>query len=123
MVVQKNNWAASDFGKHVSPDLVEERFLDVEIVILLQGNNLFGDLVYSYVQLKGKDLKEMFAKMQSGENFKPSDFGTVLSAGRGDPPREVREEMATNYHMIDIPAPKTAPQVFVQPKFFGDEGE
>ena len=44
-------------------------------------------------RLTGRNLKEMFAKMQNNENFKPADFGTVLAAGRGEPTPEVREEM------------------------------
>ena len=123
-MVKKNNWAPNGFGQNLSPDLVKDEFLDVEVVILLQGNNLFGDLVYSYLQLRGQNLKDMFAKMQTGENFKPSDFGTVIAAGRGDPPPEVRAEMAATYNMIDIPTQKTAPLIkpaFVQPKFFDEE--
>jgi hypothetical protein len=120
--VKKNNWSASGFGKHVSPDLVDDKFLDVEIVILLQGSNMFGDSIYSYLQITGRNLKEMFGKMQAGENFKPSDYGTVLSAGRDQPSAEVRAEMKNTYNMIDVPMPKAAPRpVFVQPKFFGDD--
>ena len=121
LMVKKNNWTASGFGKGVSPDLVKDEFLDVEIIILLQGSNMFGDEVYSYVQIIGRNLKEMFAKMQKNENFKPADFGTVLMAGRGVPTTEVKEEMAATHGMVDVPMPKApvAP-VFVQPKFFGD---
>lgn len=121
MVAKKSNWTAGGFGKYVSPDLVEDKFLDVEIVILLQGANIFGDQIYSYVELKGRKLKEMFGKMQAGENFKPSDFGTVLAAGQGEPPADVRAEMARTYHMIDVPMPKAQQKAFVQPKFFDEE--
>jgi hypothetical protein len=89
----------------VSPDLVDDRFLDAVIVILLQGTNLFGDEIYSYLEANGRNLKEMFAKMKAGENFVPSDFGKVLAAGRGDPSPEVQEEMRKTYNMIDIPTP------------------
>ena len=99
------NWSKQGFGRFVSPDLVDDRFLDVEIVLLMQGTNLFGDEIYSYVELTGRNVKEMFAKMQAGENFKPSDFGKVLVAGRGEPPPEVREEMRQTYNMIDVPMP------------------
>lgn len=119
-MIKKSNWAASGFGRKVSPELVDDEFLDVEIVILLQGTNLFGDHIYSYLQLLGRNLKEMFGKMQSGENFKPADFGTVLAAGRGEPSKEVRDEMAVTYNMIEVPPPKSAAPAFVQPKFFGD---
>ncbi len=117
----KNNWSASGFGKGVSPDLVKDQFLDVEIIILLQGNNLFGDSIYSYIQINGRNLKEMFTKMQGGENFKPSDFGTVLAAGTGTPSAEVQEEMRTTHGMVDVPVPQRPKPAFSQPKFFGDD--
>lgn len=120
--MKKNNWTASGFGKGVSPDLVKDEFLDVEIIILLQGANMFGDDVFAYLQIVGRNLKEMFGKMQKNENFKPADFGTVLAAGRGEPSAEVREEMMTTYNLLEVPLPRQAPKpVFSQPKFFGED--
>jgi hypothetical protein len=118
----KNNWSTPSFGKHVSPDLVADEYLDTEIVILLQGTNLFGNPVYSYLKLLGKALKEMFTKMQRGENFKPSDFGTVLAAGTGYPSEEVRKEMKDEYNLIDVGPPTQAATTLpgFQPKFFDD---
>lgn len=121
-MVRKNNWSASGFGKIVSPDLVKDEFLDVEVIIMLQGTNMFGDDVYAYLQIVGRNLKEMFGKMQKGENFKPADYGAVLAAGRGEPPPEVREEMMNTYHMLDVPLPRSLNRpVFTQPKFFDEE--
>jgi len=120
-MTRKNNWSASGFGKNVSPTLVKDEFLDVEIVILMQGSNLFGDPVYSYIEITGRNLKEMFAKIQNNDNFKPSDFGTVLSAGRGEPSPEVREEMRVTYNMIDVPVPRQPKPNLTQPKFFDEE--
>jgi tetratricopeptide (TPR) repeat protein len=102
----------------VSPELVSAEYLDTEIVILLQGTNLFGQRVYSYVLLTGRRLKRMFAMMQAGENFKPANFGTVITAGIGEPSQEVRDEMKRRYDMIDVPAPssttKTVPRTWVE---------
>ena len=120
-MMKKNNWSASGFGKNVSPDLVSDEFLDTEVIILLQGNNLFGDAVYSYLQITGRNLKDMFSKMRAGENFKPADFGDVVRAGKGDPTDEVREEMKIAYNMIDVPMPKQAFKPLFQPKSFNDE--
>ena len=39
----------------------------------------------------------------TGEQFKPSDFGTVLAAGKGEPSQELRSEMAVMYNMVDKP--------------------
>ena len=121
-MMKKNNWSASGFGKYVSPELVSDEFLDTYIVILLQGNNIFGDTVYTYLEISGANLRKVFGHMQKGENFKPADFGTVLAAGRGEPSEEVREEMKTEYNMMDIPKPK--PNVKIptfQPKYYEEE--
>lgn len=123
-MIKKNNWSASGFGKYVSPELVSDEFLDTVIVILLQGNNIFGDTVYCYLEITGASLKKVFACMQKGENFKPADFGTVLAAGRGEPSDDVRDEMRREYNMMDVPKPK--PNIKIpsfQPKYFEDEEE
>ena len=117
----KNKWSALGFS-NVSPEWVTEDLLETEIVILLQGNNMFGNRVYTYVKLLGKHLKEMFDVMKKGDNFKPSDFGTVIAAGVGDPPQEVRDEMREQYNMMDVPLPKQKVTfTSLQPKFFDDE--
>jgi tetratricopeptide (TPR) repeat protein len=97
---QSSGWS---IGRAVSPDLVEDRFLDTEIVLLLQGDNLDGDKIYSYVRLIGRNLKQMFVAMQSGKNFKPSDFGDVVEAGLGEPSKDAREALAKQYSMVDVP--------------------
>jgi hypothetical protein len=60
----------------------------------------------------------MFAMMQAGENFKPANFGTVITAGVGEPSQEVRDEMKRRYDMIDVPTPssttKTVPRTWVE---------
>lgn len=118
----KNNWSAPGLGKNVSPELVSDEFLNAEIVILLHGTNLFGNPVYAYVKLLGSALREMFAKMRTGENFKPSDYGSVIAAGTGSPPENVRDEMKAEYNMVDVPLPKKVSSFAnLQPKFFDDE--
>jgi HEAT repeat protein len=91
---------------NVSSDWVDDELLKAEIIILLQGDNLAGKRVYTYVQVTGRHLRWMFDKMQAGENFKPANFGPVLVAGTGEPPLEVREEMRIRYNMTDVPMPK-----------------
>jgi HEAT repeat protein len=86
-----------------SPDMVSDEHLDTEVVILLRGTNLLGNQVYIYLQIIGRDLKRIFAEMQADRNFKPSHYGSVLFAGVGVPPPEVRKVMTDKYDMIDIP--------------------
>jgi Caspase domain len=98
--------AMSGFGKNVSPDWVNEDLNDVEVIILLQGNNATGDPVFSYLKLLGSSLREMFRAMAAGQNFSPAHYGEVLEAGLGDPPAEIRQKMKEKYNMIDVPAPR-----------------
>jgi len=119
--VRKNNWSASGFGKNLSPDVISEQYLEVEIVLLMQGTNSFGDPVYAYLKINGRNLREMFVKMKSNENFKPSDYGTVIAAGRDMPTDEVRAEIAAGHNMIEVPVPQPPKPNIAQPKFFGDD--
>ena len=131
-------------------DLTEDELNEL-VVVLVVGKNMFGDDIFSYVQLPLHRFKEMAVKMVRNENFKSSDYGTVLAAGRGLPSAELKKEMADNYNMFDIdpiksgvdkPAPDAKPFIKIpkdltdfkasikgqkstmsQPKFFGDEEE
>ena len=78
-------------------------YLDTDIVILLQGKNLYQEPVFSYVQLTGRSLRRMFTAMKIGMDFKPADFGAVLHSGTGLPSLEIRQEMQDKYNMIDVP--------------------
>jgi tetratricopeptide (TPR) repeat protein len=105
----QSNWSNRNFGRFVSPDLVKDCFLDVKVVLLLQGENLLGTPMYSYTEITGRNLKEMFAKMQAGENFRPADFGEVLASGEGEPPEEIRMRMTQEFNMLPIPIPNSVP--------------
>jgi tetratricopeptide (TPR) repeat protein len=109
-----NHWSIPGFRQRLSPDAIPEEYFDTEIVINLQGTNMFGDLLYTYLKVNGKNLKRLFATMRTGETFKPADFGVVLFAGRGDPPQEVRNEINKEYDVKDVPAPTPIPSL--QPK-------
>jgi hypothetical protein len=128
----------------LGPDLTEDELNDL-VVVLVVGKNVFGDDIFSYVQLPLGRFKEMALRMVRHENFKSSDYGTVLAAGRGLPSPELKKEMADNYNVFDIeplnsgedkPAPDAKPfmkipedlsvlkkNAYSQPKFWGDEEE
>ncbi len=82
---------------------MNDELLDVEVVILLQGNNLSDNRIYSYLKLTGGNLKKMFACMQAEENFRPADFGTVVATGGGVPSQEIHDKMKAEYNMVDVP--------------------
>lgn len=101
------NWVASSYSSNSTPVAIdEENLLKDEVVILLQGKNTFGDGIFSYLKLNLKALIELRRAMLQGVDFMPSDFGTVLAAGRGEPSSELKSEMAVTYKMIDKPGAK-----------------
>lgn len=77
-----------------------ELFKDEYAVILLQGKNNFGDMIYSYVEVTLENIKRLYAALNSGEDFTPSDFGTIVASGTGLPPEELRREMSSNHNMM-----------------------
>lgn len=105
-------WTTKAFSKNSTPVELDDSILEEKVVILLQGDNNFGDEIYSYVQLTIRALQKMREFLISGEKFMPAEFGTVLAAGKGQPSQELRSEMAVTYGMIDKPgaAVRTTPQ-------------
>lgn len=97
-------------GKNVTPLVVEEHLLGEKVVIMLQGTNFFGDQIFSYLELTVEKLQELTVKMQLGQSFNPSDFGTVIAAGKGVPSEELVAEMKSKHNMVEVPkAPPKSP--------------
>jgi hypothetical protein len=70
-------------------------------VILLQGKNTFGDMIYCYVKIIMPNMEKLQKALQSSASFNPSDFGEVIAAGKGTPADSVRAEIASLYPMLD----------------------
>jgi len=96
-------WSSTDLGKKSSD--FGELLKDEYGVILLQGKNVFGDMIYSYLKIALPDLDKLQAALQSDESFNPSDFGTVVAAGKGEPSEEVKAEISTSYRVFEQPKP------------------
>lgn len=95
-------WNTRSLGKGDHPIVTDAQGLqEGTVVILMQGKNTFGDRIYSYLKITLEDLKRMQAAVQKGEPFNPSDFGTVVAAGKGDPTDEVKAEVASMYKVLD----------------------
>ncbi len=73
-----------------------------KVVILIQGKNTYQEQIYTYLQLPLWKLHELKNCMNGGESFHPQDFGEILSAGLGNPPEELRQQMAITYNLIDM---------------------
>ncbi len=98
-------WNSKALGKNL--DALQSGVMNDDVVILMQGKNPFGDRIYSYLKLTVKDLMRLQSTIQSGAGFNPSDFGTVVSAGKGDPSNEVKAEVAAMYKVLDPVKPLT----------------
>ncbi len=98
-----NKWVTKSFSSNSTAVEVDPELLDEKVVILLMGENNFGDQIFSYLQLTLRNLQQLRQYLISGDKFLPSDFGTVLAAGRGEPSQELRSEMAVTYKMVDRP--------------------
>lgn len=97
------SWVAKSFSSNSTPVAITDEMLREEVVILLEGSNKFGDEIFSYLKLSLQGLFDLKMKMLKGESFMPSDFGTVLAAGSGQPSPELISEMRVEHNMLDVP--------------------
>ena len=84
---------------------LDEALLREKVTILLQGKNVYGDQIYTYLELQLWKLQQLREKMRSTEDFMPADYGTVISAGKGEPPDDVRQRIVVERNMVDVPRP------------------
>ncbi|GFJ81209.1 CHAT domain-containing protein [Phytohabitans houttuyneae] len=82
---------------------------DDEHVILLQGSNLDGVPVYSYIRLTPARLHRLFYSISLGRSFRPGEMGTVVASGFGRPAPDVVAEMRRRYRLIDVPTSSYLP--------------
>lgn len=116
-------WKTGAYSKNSTPVSVDDTAMDEKVVVLLQGKNVYGDMIYTYLQLTIRSLIDLRNKMLKREDFMPAEYGTVIAAGKGEPSAELRSEMAVTYNMIDVPKPAPAmAKAFAvpQPKLWDD---
>lgn len=116
-------WKTGAFSKNSTAVAIDDALLEEKVVILLQGKNVFGDLIYTYLRLSLRSLQQLRDKMRKNDNFMPAEYGEVLAAGKGEPSAELKSEMAVSYNMIDVPRPRPeAPPSFAvsAPKLWDD---
>jgi hypothetical protein len=119
------SWKTGAYSKNTTPVSVDDALLNEKGVILLQGKNIYGDQIFTYLELTLKSLIQLRDKMRRKEDFMPAEYGTVLAAGRGDPSPELKSEMAVAHQMVDVPKPASAtaspaPAAVPQPKLWDD---
>lgn len=92
--------------------LDDEELEREEVVLLVQGNNLFDQRIFCYVRVPYFSLKTIKQRMDRGENFDLREYGEVLAAGLGEPSDEIKNEIAEEFEMFPVSAraPDAAPQ-------------
>ena len=93
-------WSTRGVDSANTPPGMDPSFRDETVVIFMQGKNTFGDRIYSYLKLTLKDLKRMQLTASQGDPVSPSDYGTVVAAGQGEPTAEIRQEIESTYKVL-----------------------
>jgi hypothetical protein len=83
----------------------EEEIVDKSLVIMLQGKNVFGDRIFTYLELRLGMLPELKKAMDSGADFSPFSFGKVVAGDTRNASPELLEDMSRRYNMVDFPPP------------------
>src|SRR5690606_13614576 len=104
-----SQWSTKALGKNGPAPDVATPPEDPFVVVLMQGKNTFGDRIYSYLKTTMPDLSRMHAAILAGAPFNPSDFGSVVAAGKGDPPEDVKAEISSMYRVLDSSRNAAAP--------------
>lgn len=87
-----DNWVTKAVGK--TQPVQDYAGVGKELTILLiLGRNIFGDDIYTYLKLPYAQIENVKKQLDSGQNFTPSHYGTVLAAGRGKPNPDITEEV------------------------------
>jgi hypothetical protein len=100
------SWVAKSFSSNSTPVAITDEMLVEDVVILLEGKNIYGDDVFSYLKLTLQGLFDLKMKLLKKEQLMPSDYGTVLAAGNGEPSPELISEMRVTHNMLDVPTIK-----------------
>lgn len=121
----KKPWDTKAMGdpSHTEEFQISDELLAQEAVILAEGKNMFGDPIYSYIKFPMRNFRKLRDAMAAGENFKPSDYGEVIAAGRGEPSQELKDEMRVQYGLVDTPRvdPGVEPEGLNKPELFDED--
>ena len=72
-------------------------------VINIAGKNAVGEDIWAYVELPNLlALRRLVAKMKSGDDVNPTDYGVILAAGPGVIPPDIKAEMAEKHNMVHL---------------------
>lgn len=85
------NWVSKTLGRVGAGG--ESETPDEDLLILVQGKNVFNDKIYCYIKIGSERLEEFNKTIRHNANFDLRQFGTVVAAGRGIPTSDVQTEV------------------------------
>ena len=103
------SWVTKTTGKTLPVDDVSS-IKDHISTLLVQAKNSRGTDIYCYLQLPLNKVEAVREVLQAGEPFIPSNYGTVLAAGMGEPSAEIRSEFGNIEFMLKF-EPKRLPNL------------
>jgi len=73
-----------------------------EIIVLVHGNNVYGDPIYCYLKIPYGIYDEVKAIINGPGNFDPRDYGIVVASGFGRPTEEVKVRIGLEHGIIAV---------------------
>ncbi|MCX5122717.1 HEAT repeat domain-containing protein [Streptomyces sp. NBC_00347] len=71
-------------------------------IVLLRGTNMFGDRIFTYVQISLLRIRSLMQILAKSWEFSPLDLGEVVAAGHGEPDAEVIAEFGHTKYSISF---------------------
>jgi hypothetical protein len=84
-------------------------------VMLIYCKNAEGKPVYNYVRMTLRQIEQLKAAVLVGRPFNPSDFGTIIASGQGEPTESVKKEIAEQYYVLSAETKPVAAPPATQP--------
>ena len=88
-----NGWRSSLLALPSGPAVLDPSVLEEKVVITLQGKNVFGTQIFTYMRMTLRQLQMLRDKMRAGQDFRPDEFG---ENPRGGPWRPIARAEAAN---------------------------
>ena len=98
--MSSSSWVAKALGVTGGSD--QEDSGGDDLVVLVQGKNVFNDSIYCYLRIPHPKLEEFRGKLENNQKFDIREYGDVIAAGRGLPNQEVQDEMTRDFGMMPV---------------------
>ncbi len=97
-----SGWVAKALGYIGNSEGDSSDSLNEDLMVLLQGKNVFNDRIYCYMKIPQERMQELNQRMKMAGGFDLREYGTVIAAGKGIPTRDVQLEVNQEYKIKPI---------------------